>query len=223
MSIVKPISYLKIGQASSLSVFWFGVFYIIITAWGFLSLKSPIEQIPDPFFTIMEIMSILVSLSMAISLTALFFIQTSKTKRMICLVSLLLMYLVTGITSCVHFVVLSLRSSSSLITSQYESFFSFKWPSVVYALDILAWDWFFALSMLTAAFLFGDDKIGKVIRILLLTSSILSFAGLLGVPLENMNIRNIGIIGYAVIAPFAFLLIGKTFEKHRKEKSKKIS
>ncbi len=102
--------------------------------------------------------------------------------------------------------------------SRYEPFFSFKWPSVVYALDILAWDWFYALSVLFAAFLFGRDKIGKVIRILLITSAVLSLVGLLGVPLENMNIRNIGIIGYAVIGPFAFLLIGKTFMKYKKEK-----
>lgn len=215
---MKTISYIKIGQTASLSVFVLGVFYLIITVLGFLSLKSPQEQIPDPFFTMMEIMSILISLSMAISLTALFFIQTSKTKRMISLVSLLLMYLVTCITSCVHFVVLSFKSSSSISMSQYEPFFSFKWPSVVYALDILAWDWFYALSILSVAFLFGQDQIGKVIRILLFISAVLSLVGLLGVPLENMNIRNIGIIGYAVIGPFAFLLIGKTFMQYKKEK-----
>lgn len=214
---MKTISYIKIGQTTSFSVFLLGVIYLIITVLGFLSLKSPQEQIPDPFFTIMEIMSILISLSMAISLTALFFVQTSKTKKMIGLVSLLLMYLVTCITSCVHFVVLSFRSSSSISMSQYETFLSFQWPSVVYALDILAWDWFYALSILFAAFLFGQDRMGKVIRILLIISAVLSLVGLLGVPLENMNIRNIGIIGYAVIGPFTFLLIGRTFNKYKKE------
>jgi len=107
---MKTISYIKIGQTASLSVFVLGIFYLIITVLGFLSLKSLQEQIPDPFFTMMEIMSILISLNMAISLTALFFIQTSKTKKMISLVSFLLMYLVTCITSCVHFVILSFRS-----------------------------------------------------------------------------------------------------------------
>jgi hypothetical protein len=32
-------------------------------------------------------------------------------------------------------------------------------------------------------------------------------AGLIGIPLNNMQVRNIGIIGYGVIAPFIFLFM----------------
>ena len=79
----------------------------------------------------------------------------------------------------------------------------------MYALDILAWDLFFGLSMLFAAPVFKKDRFEKNLKILLITSGILSLFGLIGVPLQNMQIRNIGIIGYAVVAPVAFLLIGK--------------
>jgi hypothetical protein len=37
-------------------------------------------------------------------------------------------------------------------------FLSFKWPSVSYALTILAWDVFFALSVLFAAPVFGGNS-----------------------------------------------------------------
>ena len=38
-------------------------------------------------------------------------------------------------------------------------------------------------------------------------SVLLAFIGLAGIPLENMNIRNIGIIGYVVLFPVAAVLL----------------
>ena len=36
-----------------------------------------------------------------------------------------------------------------------------------------------------------------------MASAVLAFLGLLGVPLANMNVRNVGIVGYAVLFPIA--------------------
>jgi hypothetical protein len=82
---------------------------------------------------------------------------------------------------------------------------------VAYALDILAWDWFFALSMLFAAPVFKAGRLEKTVRILMVVSGSLSLAGLIGVPLADMQVRNIGIIGYGVVAPIVFLLLGIVF------------
>lgn len=91
---------------------------------------------------------------------------------------------------------------------------SWHWPSVVYALDILAWDWFFALSILFGSLVFrGGSGLVKSIHTLMIISGVLSLAGLIGVPLRNMQIRNIGIIGYAIVSPVAFLLIGILFSR----------
>ncbi len=73
---------------------------------------------------------------------------------------------------------------------------------------ILAWDWFFALSMLFAAPVFKVGKMEKIVRIL---SGVLSLVGLIGMPLGKMQVRNIGIIGYGVVAPVVFLLLGIIF------------
>ena len=45
----------------------------------------------------------------------------------------------------------------------------------------------------------------------MIVSGALSLAGLIGVPLANMQVRNIGIIGYGVVAPVVFLLLGIVF------------
>ncbi|AKB35018.1 hypothetical protein MSSAC_0428 [Methanosarcina siciliae C2J] len=78
-------------------------------------------------------------------------------------------------------------------------------------MDILARDFFFALSMLFAAPVFKVGRLEKTVRILMIASSLLSLAGLIGVPLADMNIRNIGILGYTEVSMFVFLLLGITF------------
>ena len=75
----------------------------------------------------------------------------------------------------------------------------------------------FALAMLFAAPVFTGGRLETIVRILLIVSGILSLVGLLGVPLATMHVRfwydvrNIGILGYAGVAPVAFLLMGMLF------------
>ena len=90
---------------------------------------------------------------------------------------------------------------------------------MVYALDILAWDWFFAFSMLFAAPAFRAGKLEKTVRVLMIASAVFSLAGLIGVPLSNMQVRNIGIVGYGVLAPVIFFLLGLVFGRTRQASS----
>jgi hypothetical protein len=119
-----------------------------------------------------------------------------------------------GITSSVHFTILSVGEQ----LRSYSLLFSFEWPSVAYSLDILAWDWFFALSMFFAAPVFSVGRLEKIIRTLMVISGMLSLVGLAGVVLADMQIRNIGILGYAVIAPIVFLLLGILFGQPQNER-----
>jgi|GEM_PF-2910312 len=58
---------------------------------------------------------------------------------------------------------------------------------------------------------FKVGRLEQTIRVLPIVSGVVSIAGLIGVPLSNMQVRDIGIIGYAGVAPVAFLLIGIVF------------
>jgi hypothetical protein len=65
------------------------------------------------------------------------------------------MSLVAGLTSGIHFVILTVsRQIEATGVPLIPPVLSFKWPSVAYALDILAWDFLFAISMLSAAAVF---------------------------------------------------------------------
>ena len=159
-------------------------------------------------------LSLLIASSMAVCMTAVhnYALSSEKTKS---LVAATLMYIMTGITSSVHFVILILSNYSNPEQIPGFSFlFSFKWPSVVYILDILAWDWFFGLSMLFGATVFKFGRLGKTVRFLMYVSGILSIIGIIGVPMNNMQIRNVGIIGYGVVGPVIFLLIYIIFARH---------
>jgi hypothetical protein len=183
----------KVGCATSWAVLLLGLLYAIITAIGLLSLPSPKDPIGDPYFTMMELLTILIAPLMAISMVAVHD-YASNDDKFFSLISLILMFIMAGITSCVHFVVLRINHHTEHEQlSKFSFVFSFKWPSVVYALDILAWDWFFALSVLFAAPVFKKTRLEKRLRFVLVLSGIISLSGLIGVPLQNMQIRNIGI------------------------------
>jgi hypothetical protein len=200
--------FLLVGKTACRAIFVLGIVYAITTLLGLLSLESPHVPIGNPYFVIMEILTILIASLMVIA-TAAIHTYASPEHKVYSLAAVCFMVIVAGITSIVHFVILAVgHQVDTGETTGFSFLLSFSWPSVAYALDILAWDWFFATSILMAAPVFRRGKLEKIVRTLMIICGILSLTGLIGVPLANMQIRDIGIIGYAVIAPVVFLLIG---------------
>lgn len=203
--------YRMIGRVAALAIFFLGVGYAAVTALGFLSLESPQDPIGYPYVTIMELLILPLAVLYLITMVAIHAYARPEDK-VYSLIALVLMIVLAVITTSVHFVILTIgpqleNTGEPLV----PLLISFTWPSVVYALDILAWDWFFALSLLFAAPVFRTGRLERAVRLLLIVSGILSLMGLIGVPLADIQVRNIGIIGYAVVAPVAFLLIGIVF------------
>jgi hypothetical protein len=189
------------------------VFYAATLILGLISLKSPEDPIGDPYFSILEILILLMMPLMILVMTALHAYASSATK-VYSLTALIMMILASGITSGVHFVILTVSRHPEIAGMPGISLFlSFKWPSIVYALDILAWDWFFALSMLFAAPIFRSGRLEMTVRSLMVICSLLSLAGLIGVPLGDMQIRMIGVVGYAGVTPILFLFLGIVFKR----------
>lgn len=196
-----------VGKTACRAVFILGIVYALTTLLGLLSLESPHDPIGDPYFTIMEILTILIASLMVMAMVAIHSYAPAELK-IYSLTAVCFMVIMAGITSSVHFVILAVGQQIDAGESKGVSFLSFRWPSVAYALDILAWDWFFAISILLAAPVFRAGRLEKIVRTLMIVCGMLSLAGLIGVPLANMQLRNIGIIGYAVMAPVVFLLVG---------------
>ena len=205
--------YLRLGKVAALGVSVLGILYAAVTTLGLLSLKTPLSPIDDPFFTIIEVLTLLIAPLMAVSITGLHF-WASQADKIYSFIAAFFLFIMTCITSSVHFVILVFNHQVSSKQLSYLSLFlSFNWPSVSYVLDVLAWDWFYALSMLFAASVFRDGKLERLVRLLMMLSGVFSLVGLIGVPLQHMGVRNIGIIGYSIFGPVAFLLLSKVFER----------
>jgi len=200
-----------LGKAAAFTVFFLLIAYAVTLVLGFLSLKSPSDPIGAPFFSVLELLIVVIAPLMVIVMVAVHAYASPETK-MYSLTALAFMVLMASITCTVHFVILTVSRQIEAAGFLWASlFFSFKWPSVAYTMDILAWDFFFALSMLFAAPVFKIGRLEKTVRILMIVSGLLSLAGLIGVPLANMNVRNIGILGYAGVSMVVFLLLGIVF------------
>jgi hypothetical protein len=193
------------------------VAYAVTLAVGLASLKSPQQPIGDPMFTILEILIIVMMPAMVALMVAVHAWAPTHAKTLT-LTSVVFMGLLAGMTSIVHFCILTLsRQPEFSGQSWLPLVLSFNWPSVVYALDILAWDIFFPLSMLFAAPVFGGSRLAGWIRVLMIASGVLSLAGLSGVVSGDMQLRNIGIVGYVgvflVVATLLAVLFYRTTSK----------
>ena len=197
-----------IGKIVTWAVSLIILFYLFTLILGFISLEAPDKPIGDPYFTILELLIIVLVQLMVLSLIIVHK-STPERLKIFSLAALVFMSIMAGITSCLHFAILTLSQQESFMNKDWSlQVFSFNWPSLAYVIDILAWDFFFALSMLFLSASFKKEGLEKHIRLLLLISGILSLIGIIGIPLNNMQVRNIGIIGYTVFPIIIFFLIG---------------
>jgi hypothetical protein len=201
----------RLGVASALGTVFLSVVYGAVLIDGLLSLQSQQQPIADPLFSILEILIILTTPFMVALMVAVHSWAPGEAK-VFSLLALIFMSLLAGLTSSVHFVILIVsRQPAFAGFSGAPLLLSFTWPSVPYALDILAWDVFFALAVLFAAPVFRGNRLAGSIRVLMITSGVLSLAGLSGVFIGDMRLRSIGIVGYAGVFPIAAVLLAILF------------
>lgn len=182
--------------------------YTLTLALGFASLGSSSRPIADPWFSILEILVVLLMPAMVALMVAVHSWAPVESKAL-SLVGLVFMALVAGVTSSLHFVILAVGHTAAF--QRTPELLSFHWPSVAYALDILAWDFFFALAMLFAAPVFTGGRLARTIRGLMIVSGVLALSGLSGVVTGDMRLRNLGIVGYDGVFLIVAALMGLLF------------
>ena len=185
--------------------------YAIILIIGVASLPSQDVPVADPWFSALEIIIIMLMPALMALMVAIHAWAPAE-RRAFSLLAVLFITMLALLTCANHFVILALaRQPDFLSLEATPLLISFNWPSIVYALDILAWDVFFALAALSAALVFGDGRVGNWVRGLLVLSGGMALAGLSGLIFDDMQWRYIGIAGYVAVFPIAVVLIGVLF------------
>jgi hypothetical protein len=201
----------RLGLSSAVACVLLILVYAATLAVGLGSLPSLQEPIGDPYFSLLEILIIVLMLPMVALMCAVHAWAPADVK-VFSQLAVVFMSLLAGVTGCVHFVILTVGHAAVDAGVPGMSFLlSFAWPSVTYALDILAWDVFFALAVLFAAPAFHGGGLARWIRAMLITSGALALAGLGGVAANDMRWRFIGIAGYVVVFPVAVGLMALLF------------
>src|SRR5215203_854827 len=136
----------SLGILSAAATVILVVTYAVTLVVGLLSLESPQEPIGDPMFTILEVLIISMMPAVVALMVAVHAWAPMRAKTL-SMTSLVFMGLLAGVTCSVHFVILTISRQPEFTQHSWQPLvLSFNWPSVAYALDILGWDIFFALS-----------------------------------------------------------------------------
>jgi len=166
----------------------------------------------EPYLAIAEVLT-LVGALLLILLIAAIHECTPQSAKVFSLTALGWMVLLAGSTVIVHFVNLTLwRQISAQQKIDYVRFLGWEWPSMMFAIELVAWHLFFGLSMFFAAFAFKGGGWEKAVRITLIAIGLLCILGLIGPAVGDLIWRLIGIFGYGVGFPIVCVMIARVFK-----------
>lgn len=189
----------RIGQFASIGLALVGIVYVVVVAFGVagVGLEDPIA---DPTLAVMEALTLL-SAPLIVILMAAIYVNATEQRKVFGIIALSFGIIMAGLTSAVHFV--------ALTAGRQTGFTVLEWPSTLYAVELLAWDLFLGLSLLSAAFVFPGPGGQAAIRWSLLVTGALSLFGAIGPILGDMALQRIGILGYGLALPITCLLLAR--------------
>lgn len=209
---------LRLGVMSGSAVGVLSAAYVTVLAIGMFKLPSPDQQIQQPWFALLEVLILAIAPAMVV-LAASVHGWAPPEHRPLALVGVVFFGMCAVVTCALHFSILVLSRNAAFAGAPWSSLvFSFRWPSLAYALDILAWDVLFPIGALLLSAAVRGSAMADRARAILVVSAALAFAGLLGVPTGNMQIRNVGIVGYAVLFPIGAGLLAVMFRRAHRER-----
>jgi hypothetical protein len=185
------------------------VVYDLIVITGIVRGQGDLEE---PYLTIAEVMTI-VSAPLLILFMAAIHECAPKSAKVYSLTALGWMVLLAGSTIMVHSVNLTLwRQISDQQKMDYVRFLGWEWPSMLYAIELVAWHLFFGLSMFFAGFVFTGAGKEKIVKRGLIITGMLCVLGLIGPLTGILTWRMIGIFGYGILFPVLCVYIGNVFK-----------
>ncbi len=193
----------RVGFFTASGLFLIGIVYAAAVGAG-ISEAGLSRPITDPILAVMEVLTLLSAILFLVLMAALRE-SAPHERRVFGTAALVFAAVMAGLTCAVHFVALTAGRQSGLTV--------LEWPSVSYAVELLAWDVFLGLSLLSAAFVFDGGGLRAIIRGALALSGILALMGTIGPIVGNMAWQRIGILGYGIGLPLVALMLAIFFRR----------
>ena len=206
----------RLGVVSGAAVAALCFVYLVVLVIGLATLPSPDHPVQQPWFALLELLILFIAPAM-VALAVAICCSASPGRLPLALLGLVFFAMCALTTSAVHFGILVLGGHAAFAGEPWSTLvFSFRWPSLAYALDILAWDVFFPLGALFLAPAVQGAGLARGVRALLVISAVLALAGLARVVLGDMQVRLIGVVGYVLCFPVAAAMLALRFHRERR-------
>ena len=200
---------LLLGMWTAWTIVVLYVVYIAVLFAGGVAVGVPRE----PYLATAEILTSVGAL-IQVGLVAVIHDSAPPRAKTLSLAALGWMLLMAGLTVTVHFVQLTVARRIDLAaTPELARLFGWEWPSLLYAIELVAWHLFLGLSLLFAASAFRGRGAEAAVRVGLRVSGSLCIIGLVGPALGNLNWRMIGVFGYGLVFPIVCVAIGLVFKR----------
>jgi hypothetical protein len=200
---------LQFGLRSAWANFVLFIVYDLIVITGIVVGQGVLIE---PFLAIAEVITIVGAALLILLMVAIHECAPQRAK-VFSLTALGWIILLAGSTAIVHFVNLTLwRQVSIQQKIDYVRFLGWEWPSMMFAIELVAWHLFFGLSMFFAAFAFRGEGSEKAVRIALIATGLLCIIGLIGPAVGDLIWRLIGVFGYGIGFPIVCAMIARVFK-----------
>lgn len=203
------------GQVRTLGIIaaWmtFGVseVYAVVSGLAYASQGAAVES--GPFLSMMALVVVVMGPFLVLSMVAVHAYAPQNLKPY-SLAALAFMIACVTVTSCINFLLLMVSSQPNLFSESWRALFlPCRWPAPAFVLDNFVWDWFFGISMLLAAPIFGGSKLKSALRLVMILSGALCLAGLAWLAVSPEQAILVGILGWGAAGPIVFLLLAHTF------------
>lgn len=175
-----------------------------------LGRRAALEQV-DPYLAIMEVIIILFVIAQVVLFAALHAYAPPDYKTC-SLAALIFVSILAALTCSVHFLLLTIgrQSGNSAIPGPGPFY---PWPTVLFGLDLLAWDLFQGLGLLFAAPIFRGGGLTRAIRTTMQVSGGLCLIGIAGPASGDLRFQIPAIFGYAGGLTVACVLLAILFAR----------
>ena len=198
-----------VGIAAAWMTFIVSEVYAIVSGLAYASQGAAVES--GPFLSIMALLVVVMGPFLVLSMVAVH-AYASQNNKPYSLAAFAFMIACVTVTSCINFSLLLVSSQPDLFSESWRALFlPCKWPAPAFVLDNFVWDWFFGISMLLAAPIFGGNTLKTALRLVMILSGALCLVGLVWLAVSPAQAIIVGILGWGAAGPIVFLLLAKVF------------
>mgnify|MGYP007106202940 CR=1 FL=1 len=200
----------KLGYWVSLIEIVLAVAYLAAVAAMFITGNIPPAE---PYISIVSVVS-LVSAPLFVFLWAILNNTASSETRVFTQTSLALILIFAALTSINRYVALTVvRQSMDMgITDGLSWFMPYGWPSIMAAIEVLAWGFFLGLAFLFLAPVFRKDRLELAIFWTLILSGLLALVAVLGQVINSVILNMLGIVAWGPGLIVLFTLLACRFK-----------